>query len=722
MWVYRLFCDSLVASTDKGLGMGQQPEKIEVLYGIESSLQIIQDFFNNTKKTACLCLEPDAPALTLEIKEYQDILNDIVVKRGIRLRYITEITKDNLPYCKQLMSVVDLRHLDGIRGNFGVSESDYMATTLMQKGKPIPKVIYSNVTEIVEQHQYFFETLWRKATSAEQKVKEIEEGRMPIETAILDQPKEIRDRIVKSIETSGELAICSVTNGMRLIHSEFFSNILQVLQRQAGCKHKGIRIVTTIQREDVEIVKIFMDAGVQIRHSQNLIPVNFAVSDKMLNATIEQMSGGNLTQSLLTSSEPLYVNHFRLIFEQLWKNGIDASNRIRQIELGDIQTQIEIINNPEQALDNAWSLVASAREEVLLLFSTANAFRRQVKTGGMQVVMRALKGGAKVRILLPEDEQVEETIKQLKLAAPQAEFRATDKSLETQITILVVDRKHCMLFELKDDSADNSFDAVGVAAYSCSKSIVLSYAAIIQNLWKQAELYEMIRLQERAQNEFINIAAHELRTPIQPILGMADILEFQFSDGMKEKGEITKDELTMLVRNAKRLERLSSDILSIARIETGKLHLNMHKFNLDDVISPLVGDAKRQTKNKGIEIRYKPADIMLEADRERIAEVIWNLLDNAIKFTEEGAISIDADGDDGKAVTVTVRDSGSGIDKEIVPKLFTKFATKSDKGTGLGLYIARNIVEAHGGKIWANDNRNEKGVTFGFTIPATKES
>lgn len=710
-----------LVSSDNGYRIGRQPqprqtETVEVQYGVENSIRIIRDFFSSVRKTACLCLESNAPTVTLEIREYRDILENIVVKKGIKLRYITEITKENLPACKQLMNVVELRHLDGIKGNFAVSETAYMATTVMEKEKPIPKVIYSNVAEIVEHNQYFFETLWKKASPAGQKIREIEEGILPIETRVLDEAEEIRGRLIKSMETSSEIAICTVPNGIRLFHSQFFPNVLEVLQRQASGRHKGIRLVTTVQKEDAEIVKIFTDAGVQVRHVQNLIPVNFAVSDNMLNATIEQMQGGALAQSLLTSTEPLYVSHFRLIFEQLWKNGVDAASRIRQIEQGTIQTHIEIINNPEQALDKAWNLVASAKEEVLLLFSTANAFRRQVETGGLQVVARALKGGAKVRVLLPEDEQVEETINQLKVAVPQAEFRSTDKSLETKITILVVDRKHCMLFELKDDSTDNSFEAVGVTAYSGSKSIVLSYSAIIQNLWKQAELYEMIRMQERAQKEFINIAAHELRTPIQPILGMADILESQFSDGIKEKGEITKDDLAMLIRNAKRLERLSSDILEIARIETGKLHLNVREFDLNDVILPLVDDARKQTGSREVEIQYKPASIIIRADKDRIAEVIWNLLDNAVKFTERGTISMGTKGDD-RTVTVTVRDSGNGIDAEILPKLFTKFTTKSEKGTGLGLYIARNIVDTHGGKIQGKNNENGIGATFIFTIP-----
>ena len=696
----------------------QFSERAEVLYGIENSVRVIQNFFTNTKNTACLCLEADAPSLTLEIKEYRDILENIVIKRGIKMRYITEITKENLPYCKQLMNAVELRHLDNIKGNFAVNETDYMATTIMQKEKAIPKVIYSNAKEIVRQHQYFFEMLWQKAVPAEQKVKEIEEGILPVETKVLDQADEIHDIIVKCMQTSNELSVCTVPDGLRLLHSEFFAEILQLSREQAAGKHRGIRLVTSIGNKDVEIVKSFLDAGILVRHVENLIPVNFAVSDKMLNATIERMSGGAQAQSLLISTEPLYVNHFKLIIDELWKNGVDAESRIRQLQHGTVQANIEIINNSEKALDRAWSLVASATQEVLLLFSTAKAFRRQAQKGGLKVIAGALKNGASVKILLPADEQIKETLDQLKVAAPQIEFRSIDKSMETQITILVVDEKECMLFELKDDGASDSVDAVGVTAYSGSKSIVLSYSAILQNLWKQAQLYEMISMQERVQKEFINIAAHELRTPIQPILGMADVLGSQFSDGVREKGEITKDELNIIIRNAKRLERLSSDILQITRIETGRLQLNIQEFNLDDVISPLVQDARKQTAGKNVEIEYKPSDIMITADRHRITEVIWNLLDNAVKFTNSGTISIvtGKDGDD-KGLTVSVSDKGGGIPSEMVPRLFTKFATTSDKGTGLGLYIAKSIVEAHGGRMWAENNAGGEGAKFSFSLP-----
>jgi signal transduction histidine kinase len=226
------------------------------------------------------------------------------------------------------------------------------------------------------------------------------------------------------------------------------------------------------------------------------------------------------------------------------------------------------------------------------------------------------------------------------------------------------------------------------------------------------------------QKEFINIAAHELRTPIQPILVTAELLDLQFSSeqekAKEEKGEITRDELNILVRNAKRLERLSSNILDIARIESGTLPLSIQEFNLNDMLSPLIQDTRNELKKRGKEdlmIHYAADNnIVLKGDNERLSEVVWNLLDNATKFTEKGAISIVTTKDD-NYITLAIKDSGSGINSNVLPKLFTKFVTKSEKGTGLGLYISKSIIEAHGGKIWAKNNNDGKGSTFTFTLP-----
>jgi signal transduction histidine kinase len=235
---------------------------------------------------------------------------------------------------------------------------------------------------------------------------------------------------------------------------------------------------------------------------------------------------------------------------------------------------------------------------------------------------------------------------------------------------------------------------------------------------KLGEANEQLKVHDKLQNEFINVAAHELRTPIQPLLGAAELLESQFNG--KNDIKVTKPEIEMILRNAKRLERLSSDILEISRIESGALKLNKENFSLAYIIADAVKDAKAQSNfdPEKLVITYYPDDIFIHADKEKITEVIANLLTNAIKFTKEGEISITTERtSDNGAALITVRDSGSGIDPEVLPKLFEKFVTKSEKGTGIGLYISKNIVEAHGGTILGENNPDALGATFKFTLP-----
>ena len=234
---------------------------------------------------------------------------------------------------------------------------------------------------------------------------------------------------------------------------------------------------------------------------------------------------------------------------------------------------------------------------------------------------------------------------------------------------------------------------------------------------------EQLKVHDKMQNEFINIAAHELRTPIQPILSLTEVLRHKIKDTQQV------DLLSIITRNAKRLQRLTEDILDVTKIESHSLKLNIERFNLSDLISSIIEDYRNRIEKDNIAVKllYEPNNkdniIFVEADRGRLIQVISNLLDNAIKFTKEGTISIITEEKDSKVV-VSVKDTGTGIDPEIIPRLFSKFVTKSERGgTGLGLFICKNIVEAHGGKIWIenNDIYKEKGATFSFSLPIIKQ-
>ena len=238
-----------------------------------------------------------------------------------------------------------------------------------------------------------------------------------------------------------------------------------------------------------------------------------------------------------------------------------------------------------------------------------------------------------------------------------------------------------------------------------------------------AEANENLKVHDRLQREFVNVAAHELRTPIQPLLGAAELLGEQLKEE-KDKVEVSRAEIEMIVRNAKRLERLSSDILEISRIESGAMKLNEENFSLSYIIADAVKDAKARAGFDGdnLKIVYTPDDIFVHADREKIVQVVANILSNAIKFTKQGAINIASRIDDnGQSAIVSIKDTGQGIDPEILPKLFGKFISRSEKGTGIGLYISKKIIEAHGGQIRGENNVDGKGATFTFTLPLGKQ-
>ncbi|HZA69912.1 MAG TPA: ATP-binding protein [Nitrososphaeraceae archaeon] len=228
---------------------------------------------------------------------------------------------------------------------------------------------------------------------------------------------------------------------------------------------------------------------------------------------------------------------------------------------------------------------------------------------------------------------------------------------------------------------------------------------------------EQLKVHDRMQKEFINVAAHELRTPIMPILGDAQYIERQF-DSEDLRINIERDQVSSLIRNAKRLDRLASDILDVTRIESNSLRLHKEMFNLKDVVLSNLADIKRFEYEGSCfpDIEYTPRDIFINADKGRLSQVITNLLNNAIKFTDKGLITIDTSETD-REVIVSIRDSGSGIDYEIFPNLFSKFITKSDRGTGLGLFISKSIIESHGGRIWAENNQIGPGATFYFSLP-----
>jgi two-component system, OmpR family, sensor histidine kinase VicK len=553
-------------------------EQTEMLIGAEVTTKRMSELFSNVSKKFDGCANSTAPSIAMTI--FRDAYEHMK-SRGVKIRWVTDITKDNLTHCKDLMQYAEVRHISYLNENFRVSETEYIAATTTKEGLPIPKLIYSNSKEIVIQQQYIFETLWNKAVPAEQRIKEIE------------------------------------------------------------------------QESELQRIAVIYDAR-----------------------------------------ETLELFHW---------------------------------------------LIMSAEKEIKIVFPTANALIRQDKASILFLLQEAAAvKNCQVKVLMPNDESIRNFIH----GNNNISTRFIDHEESGKATILIVDNKVSLVMELKDDSKKTFQEAIGLSTYSNSKAGVLSYVSMFESLWKQTELYEKLKGNEKMQKEFINIAAHELRTPIVPILSLSELL---YSNAKKEgqqlhiQEEQQKEMLEIILRNANRLHQLTEDILDVTRIESQILQVRKERFNLNDIILSIVEHYREQIANSNVKVMYESRNgiTLVEADRQRMTQVISNLLDNALKFTQEGTVTVsiierkdEGDGAGGgeAEVVVSIKDTGTGIDPELMPRLFTKFATKSYHGTGLGLFISKSIIEAHDGKMWAennNDNNNNnnnsdrkhKGATFYFTLP-----
>ena len=576
-------------------------EKTEVIYGSDKTTKAILEFLKSAEFSMNICADHTWPSVAMGVEVYKKGLSELK-PRKVRFRAITDITRDNVKHCKELVQIAELRHLDGIKGNFGISEKAYMASATLREAALLQQVIYSNVKAILEQQHYVFETLWNKAISAEEKIREIEQG---LEPDIIE--------VIRNPAKTAKLYLDLIRNAAREILLIFPTTNAITRQNSIGA------------------LQLLKDAA-----EQNKVNVRLLVP-----------SIGESNNNAMALSNPDYTS----------KNSVTDYSNIKRLLLSD-------------ALSN-------------------NIDIRHIK-----------------------------------------------KASETKATILIVDRRYSLVIELRDDNESSFEQAIGFSTYSTSRPGVLSYISIFESLWVQTELYEQLtqsnehlalaneqlKIHDRMQREFINIASHEMKTPTQAILGMSGLLKY-YPERKEELIEIIQ-------RNAKRLQALTSDILDVTRIESQTLKLEKERFNIFDLVSEVVDDHRERIKdssNKNIELSYDSDEdgkrrIFVEADRGRITQVLTNLLNNALKFTDEGQITVSTyqnnDSNDNKdEVTVRVVDTGSGIDNGIYPKIFSKFATKSHQGTGLGLFISKSIIEAHGGRIWAKNNTDGRGATFIFAIP-----
>ncbi len=703
-------------------------EKTEVFHGEENAMKILLQTMSNVQKEALVCADANSAAFSMGVEPIKNGYSDFK-RRGVRIRFITEITLENIQYVKQLMNYAEVRHMDTVKGNMAVSETEYVATATLEGAKPITETIYSNAKPILEQQRYFFENLWIKAVHADQRIREIEEGIEPNITKIIDSPEDIISRARHVIETSDHLSVCSDLDYLKMIETFALDSIKKVLEKSQNGQHKGVRWIGTINKEDIALVQRFMTFGMEVKHLR-YTPLNFSVTNKDFNFTVSKKAVDSITPNVLISNESSYIRQFNSLFEELWSQGVDAADRIIEIEKGIEPDFFEVINDKNKAAELLLSLSKLAKKEVLFLLPNDKALVRMKKLGVLDALQKASLEGVDVRLICPVTDANSEIVERLRV---QSQIKFV-KGNESQSGIIIVDSSRFISAELVNPTSDTFSEAIGIVLYSNSKRSTSMLQSFFNSLWNQAELYRRLELQEKMEKEFVNMAAHELRTPVQPLLGMTDILMSQFEEDQQHEASnknsnkkkeitVTKEEIEMIARNAKRLERLTSDILDVSRIEGNALRLNVEVIDLNEKIRIVVNDEinaiPQGKKLKIIFDQRERAPLFIKGDKSRLFEVLSNLIGNAIKFTDSGGtitVTAEKTADKNEAV-VSIKDTGKGIDTEILPRLFTKFASKSDNGTGLGLFLSQGIIQAHGGKIWAENNKDGIGATFRFTLP-----
>ena len=507
-------------------------------------------------------------------------------------------------------------------------------------------------------------------------------------------------------------------------------------------KKRGVylRYITEITKDNLSYCKELMTMIGELRHLDG-IKGNMYLSETAYLAPATFHERGKPAAQIIYSNVKEIVEHQTYVFDTLWTRAIPAEERIEQIEEGVEHEFLQVITNPQKASRILSELVKSAKEEVLLFLANDKALVRIDNLGLVDHMIKMLReSDATIKIISPLSQDNSEIVNRMYKKAPSIRILNSDNN--SAFGMCIIDGEKLLRVEIRQSDANDSSGAVDFAIYSNRKLTVDSFKSIFELLWNEQILNEQLKVHDKMQSEFINIAAHELRTPIQSILGYSELLK---DSELLQKEDESKNVLHLIspiLKNAERLGRLANDILDVTRIENKQLKLNLERFNLIDLIADIVQDFKDNNANaitsketnrnvnsrtELVQLTYEAAEdiIFVEADKARITRVISNLLNNAIKFTKRGLISVkcrreyydNGSNNHHENAIITIKDTGSGISPDIFHRLFTKFATTSNSGTGLGLFISKSVVEAHGGRIWAENNQNESGASFSFSLP-----
>jgi signal transduction histidine kinase len=528
-------------------------------------------------------------------------------------------------------------------------------------------------------------------------------------------------------------------------------------------KELRMRFLTDINAENIPFCKELMKIPGEVRHITG-IKTNFAVRSREYIgiATLKEESlqpeeyEQQYEQSTQSQSHIIYSNIKGIIeqqqrlFDSIWEKAVPAEQRIKELE-EDAQSEFfKVITDNKKISQILIDLTNSVGNEVLLLLPNDKALVKIDKLGIINSLIKASQNRVNVKVICPLSKENSQIRKKIADNAPNINIL---HSIKSRHGMYIVDRIKFLRVELVKPDAENFLDAIRFAIYSNNERSTELFRWMFELLWNERMVNEKSKRDNKIQDQFVNIAAHELRSPAQSIVGYTELM---LTDPDYKQVDKKEGYLEAIYRNSLRLSSLTNELLDVSRIENQTIQLDKQKFKLNDVISFVINDVQKQRhrltigtdfhRSANITSSYELPnllekeeqsndntnfnDVFVEADKERITQVLINLLDNALKFTKENdtitiLVEVHEDERGNAEVIISIKDSGMGIDPMILPHLFEKFCTKPSpvsriRGTGLGLYICKWIVEAHGGRIWAYNNIQEKGATLSFSLAIAK--
>jgi len=710
---------------------GSNSELTKVLHGAAATTSARLETINGAKKQLDVCDDALGTVALVQFDAIKNAIRNASKVRGVRIRFITEIAPENLKSCKELMDFVELRHLEGVRGNFAVSEKQYYAFASMKEAKIPTETIHSNVRTIVEQNQYLFEVLWNNAQPGVQRIREIEEGVSPIETKIVSGRENVSRALSSFLQKiacqKGDPADCFLFAASdERVPEDSESNLELVSRMKSDNPSLRILLITDVQRGNLDYVKEQMEAGIDVRHIERN-KVSFAVSrDGYIASSSEAVNttdNSSVPNEIIWSNNPDVISQAVQMFEMMWETGVSASQRIHQLEQGiDELGETKIVRTFEESTALGRELMNGAREEILIILASERTITRNSEMYE-EMMRRCREKGLRIRILAPVD--LSAGTGRIFRGAPWRQIPPMN------VGFAIYDRSKMLITQYADPEAIERADAFVTNIFTTNRHTIDGIVSVFDALWNVTELrereMEAKERESRARRQaqlLQDILTHDIRNYNQVSLLTAELIKEESAGNIGLESLV--DSLLKSIEGSTTLVDRAKSLGRIAAEEKPRLH----RVDLISSIEAALELVRRATPNKEIrfELRNDAGDSQgrtyVTAD-DLLNEVFSNLFSNSAKYTEGNLVYIlveisktkELEGEDRSMLKISVSDKGRGIPEEIRENIFNRYLIGA-RGSGLGLSIVHAlVVDRYKGSVSVSDRNGGRGTTVDVYLP-----